>query len=322
MGVLEQGFEHEPVLVNEVVEHLNPRDSGVYFDGTVGGGGHAEAILRHAPGARYIGVDRDPQAIQASRERLAPFGERVTLTQGNFQDLETILSSVGVGLVDGVLLDLGVSSHQLDVEARGFSYWGDAPLDMRMGPDAPQTAAELVAGLDVGELTRIFQEYGEERFAARIARAIVERRAKRPIQTTSDLAELVKNAIPAAARRKGPHPARRVFQALRIAVNDELGALNQALEAAVRRLTPGGRLVVISFHSLEDRVVKHYFVESARDCICPPEVPECRCETEPTLRIITRRPVTPQESEINVNPRARSAKLRAAERVLAEGASE
>lgn len=312
-------FSHTPVLLDAVIEHLKPKPGGVYVDATVGGGGHAAAILAAAgEGARLIGLDQDPEAIAAAQQRLLPYGERVTLVRTNFRMLEGALASLGIVRVDGILIDLGVSSHQLDREERGFSYWGDAPLDMRMGPDASKTAAELLAELDAGEIAQILRDYGEERWAARIARFIVEERERRPIQTAGQLVEIIKAAIPAAARREGPHPARRTFQALRIAVNDELGALQEVLEQGVRALQPGGRLVVISFHSLEDRIVKQYFATQARGCTCPPQWPVCRCGKTPAIKILTRRPVVPAQAEVEANPRARSAKLRAAERVLDE----
>ncbi|MBO2520550.1 MAG: 16S rRNA (cytosine(1402)-N(4))-methyltransferase RsmH [Clostridia bacterium] len=312
-------FSHTPVLLEAVLEYLAPRPGGIYVDGTVGGGGHAAAILEAAgEGARLIGLDRDPEAIEAAGRRLAPFSQRVRLVQANFRALPQVLDAAGVARVDGILLDLGVSSHQLDREERGFSYWKDAYLDMRMGPDAPRTAAQLLAELEIGEIARILRDYGEERWAARIAQFIGEARKTRPIETAGQLVEIVKAAVPAAARRSGPHPARRTFQALRIAVNDELGALREVLESAVPRLSPGGRLVVISFHSLEDRIVKQRFAEEARGCTCPPELPVCRCGRRPRLKILTRRPVVPGPAEVAQNPRARSAKLRAAERVLDE----
>lgn len=316
-------FHHQPVLLREAIEFLRPGGEGVYVDCTLGGGGHSEAILQAAgASARLIGLDRDPQAIEAATRRLAPFGGRVQIVQANFAHLEAVLDRLEVEYVDGVLLDLGVSSHQLDEEERGFRYQSDAPLDMRMGPDAPRTAAELLAEAEVDEIARILRDYGEERFAERIARFIDAERRKRPIQTTGQLVEIVKAAIPARARRSGPHPAKRTFQALRIAVNDELGSLAQVLDAATNRLRPGGRLVVISFHSLEDRIVKRHFVNEARGCTCPPEWAVCQCRGVAKLKILTRKPVLPEEAEVKANPRARSAKLRAAERVLAEKGSE
>jgi S-adenosyl-methyltransferase MraW len=315
-------FDHKPVLLSEVIRFLAPRAGGVYLDCTLGGGGHAQAILASAPAVRLIGIDRDPQAVEAASRRLAPFGERFVAVQANFRELDRVLDERNVDLVDGILLDLGVSSHQLDRAERGFRYQSDAPLDMRMGPDAPKTAAELLATLPVEEIARILREYGEERFADRIARFIDQERAVRPITTSEQLVAIVKAAIPARARRTGPHPARRTFQALRIAVNDELGALKEGLEAGTRRLRRGGRLVVISFHSLEDRIVKRFFQEESRGCTCPPELAVCQCGKKPRIKILTRRPVLPDEAEVRANPRARSAKLRAAERVLEEEGSE
>lgn len=316
-------FEHEPVLLQAVIEYLRPHAGGVYVDCTLGGGGHSEAILRSAgEGARLIGLDRDPDAIEAASRRLAPFGERVRIVQANFRELDAVLEGLGETNVDGILLDLGVSSHQLDKEERGFRYQSDAPLDMRMGPDAPRSAAELLAHLEVGEIARILREFGEERFADRIARFIDEERRVRPIVTSGHLVEIVKAAIPARARRKGPHPAKRTFQALRIAVNDELGALSDVLASGVSRLKAGGRLAVISFHSLEDRIVKQHFAAEARGCTCPPQLAVCQCGKEPRIKILTRKPVLPEEAEVTANPRARSAKLRVAERVLAEKGSE
>lgn len=315
-------FEHVPVLLEEVLQFLEVRPGALYVDCTLGGGGHARAIMERSDGwARLIGIDRDPQAILAARQVLEPFGENVRIVQGNFKDLATLLDDVAAGQVDGILADLGVSSHQLDTAERGFSYHNE-PLDMRMGPDAPHTAAELLEQLEEDELVHILRTYGEERWAHRIAKAIVRRRAQRPIQTATDLAEIVKHAIPAAARRSGPHPARRSFQALRIAVNDELEALRRFLSVAVERLAPGGRIVVISFHSLEDRIVKQAFLNEARGCICPPELPVCACHRTPRLHILTRKPVVATKDEIEANPRARSAKLRAAMRVLPEGVNE
>lgn len=312
-------FAHRPVMTAEVVEYLAPRAGGVYVDCTVGGGGHARAILEAAGGAcTLVGIDRDPEALAAARERLAVYGDRVLLIRENFRNLQRVLRACGVDRVDGILMDLGVSSHQLDTEERGFSYWGDGPLDMRLGPDAPLTAEQLLATANVEELARILRDYGEERWAGRIARAIVERRDRRPIRTAADLVALIKEAVPAKARTGGPHPARRTFQALRIAVNDELGALKEGLGQAVETLAPGGRVVVISFHSLEDRIVKRRFQEESRGCVCPPELAACACGRRPRLKVLTRKPVVPGDWEREENPRSRSAKLRAAERVLGE----
>lgn len=311
-------FEHVPVLSKEVLHFLNPRRDGVYVDGTVGGGGHAELLLDQVQGdARLIGIDRDPEALEAAYARLERFKDRVTLVRSNFSALQSVLDRLGIDSVDGVLLDLGVSSHQLDTEERGFSYWGNK-LDMRMGPDAEKTAAQLLAELDEGEIERILREYGEERWAARIARFVVERRKVRPIVDVEDFVSVIKAAIPAGARQGGPHPARRSFQALRIAVNRELESLETGLAAAVDRLRPGGRLTVISFHSLEDRIVKTFMRDESKGCTCPPDLPVCACEKKPRLRVLTRKPVAAGDEELKANPRSRSAKLRAAERVFVE----
>ncbi|MBX6394729.1 MAG: 16S rRNA (cytosine(1402)-N(4))-methyltransferase RsmH [Alicyclobacillaceae bacterium] len=309
-------FRHQPVLLEQAVEALGPRPGGVYVDGTLGGGGHAEAILRaSAPDGRLIGIDQDAEAIAAASARLAAYGPRVSIVRGNFRHLSSIVRSIGVERVDGVLLDVGMSSHQVDDPERGFSYRWDAPLDMRMDPSATITARDIVNEWPEDALIRILRDYGEERWAARIGAAVVRRRAQRPIETTGDLAEIVKDAIPAPARRRGPHPARRTFQALRIAVNDELGALEEGVRAAVELLRPGGRIVVITFHSLEDRIVKRIFQEEGRECLCPPDVPVCVCGHRPRLKLLSRKPVVPDREELERNPRARSAKLRAAERL-------
>lgn len=289
---------HVPVMRDEVLWMLRPKPEGIYVDCTVGGGGHAEAVLEHAgPGAFLVGIDRDPEAIEFAGRRLARFAGAFRLVQGNFADLASILGDLGIKRVDGVLFDLGVSGHQFDDAGRGFSYMSDGPLDMRMDMGAGPSARDLVNTLPCEELARILREYGEERWASRIARFIVERRKHRPITTTAELVDVVKQAIPAAARRSGPHPARRTFQALRIAVNDELGSLARGLDQAVEAVRPGGRVVAISFHSLEDRTVKRKFAEG-RD----------------RVRTITTRPLVPCDEEVRANPRSRSARLRAAER--------
>lgn len=313
-------YTHVPVLLDDVVRLLAPRDGDLILDCTVGSGGHAAALLHAAgPRARLLGIDRDPEALERAARQLAPFGERVRLVRANYAQLESVLEREGVERVDRVLFDLGVSSPQLDDPDRGFTYRADAPLDMRMDPAEPTTAYHLVNGLTESELTRMLRDYGEERWAARIAHFIVEARAKEPIATTGQLVDIVKRAVPAAARRHGPHPARRTFQALRIAVNRELESLAAGLEAAHRRLAPCGRLAVISFHSLEDRIVKHRFRQWEKGCQCPPGAPACRCGGRPTVRVLTRKPVVATESEIAANPRARSAKLRVAERLAGDG---
>lgn len=309
--------------MSAVIEYLKPERGGLFVDCTIGGGGHAEAVLQlGGPGVQLIGLDQDREALEAAGERLKRYSDRVQLVRGNFRDLARHLDRLGIGRVDGVLFDFGVSSHQLDSDDRGFTYRSDAPLDMRMDPDAQLTAAQLVNDLDVQSLARIIQEYGEERWAKPIAVSIVDARRRRPIQTTGQLVDIIKSAIPAAARRRGPHPARRTFQALRIAVNDELGAIREGLTQAVDRLGPGGRLVAISFHSLEDRIVKSLLSRESSDCICPPQLPVCQCQHEARLHVLTRRPIVATKAELEQNPRARSAKLRAAERVLGEKETE
>lgn len=311
---------HIPVLLDEVLAFLEPAPGGRYLDATIGGGGHAEAILAKAgPDGLLVGIDRDPEARERAARRLAGLPGQVRILAGRYEELEFLLDEAGFGgtAFDGILFDLGISSFQVDEPRRGFTYQDpEAPLDMRMDPSQPTTAADLLNRLPVDELARIFKEYGEEAWAARIARFVVDRREKRPFQTAGDLVETVKAAVPAAARRKGGHPARRVFQALRIAVNHELDGLEQALRAAVRRLRPGGRLVVISFHSLEDRIVKRTFQDLAQGCVCPPGLPACACGRRPQVKLLTRSPVMPSEAEEARNPRARSARLRAVARVL------
>ncbi len=307
---------HKPVMVGEVVASLRCRAGTIYVDGTVGGGGHAAAILENtAPDGLLIGIDADGDAIREAGIRLAPFGDRKILVKGNFADMETILAGMNIGKVDGILLDLGVSSHQLDTADRGFSFTLDAPLDMRMDRSLGISACDLIHTLSADELERIIREYGEERMAGRIAGAIAESRNLSPLRTTADLAGAVVRALPG---RRGPariHPATRTFQALRIAVNDELANLHQATAFGVERLKEGGRFSVISFHSLEDRIVKNAFRAGEKGCLCPPDLPVCACGRKPTLKVLTRKPVVPGEEEIRENPRARSAKLRTAERI-------
>ncbi|MCL4425216.1 MAG: 16S rRNA (cytosine(1402)-N(4))-methyltransferase RsmH [Firmicutes bacterium] len=296
-------YYHTPVLLEEVLEYLNCRPGGTYIDATVGEGGHAAAILeKSGPEGRIIGLDQDPEAIRATAEKLAGFGPRAKLYNLNFRRLQEVAAELD-GPVDGVLFDLGVSSRQLDLVERGFTYREEGPLDMRMNLETERTAAELVNHLPERELSSLIYRYGEERWASRIARFILAARKRGPISTTRELVEIIKAAIPAAARRKGPHPAKRTFQALRIAVNDELGALQEGVRQAVEVLSPGGRLVVISFHSLEDGKVKGIFREFGE-------------KGNGQLRIITRKPVLPREEEVTANPRARSAKLRAAEKAI------
>ena len=314
MDDMEKDYGHKPVLLEECLEALAVRPEGIYLDGTLGRAGHSLEILRRLTTGRLIGVDRDLAAIEAARERLAEFGDRVTLVHGNFSDLGDILQNLGIVGVDGMLFDLGVSSPQLDEPRRGFSYMHDAPLDMRMDGTAALDARQVVNTWSGEELCRILREYGEERYAARIAQAILRRRAQAPIETTGELADIIRSAMPAAALREKQHPAKRSFQAVRIAVNGELDALPPMLEAAAEALAPGGRLAVITFHSLEDRIVKQTMRELAAGCTCPPEFPVCVCGKKPRLRLVNRKPIISGPAELEENPRARSAKLRVAER--------
>ena len=302
---------HVPVLLDRVVALLAPAATpdGVLVDATLGMGGHAEALLAATPGTRLLGLDRDPEALRRAGERLAPYGDRVRLAHAVYDAIGDVLDGERV---DGVLFDLGVSSLQLDEAARGFSYAADAPLDMRMDPTTGATAADVVNTYPVDALIRILREYGEERFAPRVAHAIV---AGRPWTTTAPLAETVRGAIPAATRRHGGHPAKRTFQALRIEVNGELTALAAALPAAIAALRVGGRLVVLAYHSLEDRAVKRAMAEGLKGCVCPPDLPICACGREPELRLLVRGAEEPTAAEVEANPRAASAKLRAVERI-------
>ncbi len=309
-------FRHTSVLAREVLAYLSPRPGGIYVDGTLGGGGHAALVLEaSAPDGRLFGLDRDRDALEAAGRRLAPYGERVTLIHENFAGMAAALHRFGIETVDGVLLDLGVSSNQLDVAERGFSFQQDAPLDMRMDRDGGETAADLVNNLPVEELTRIIRDYGEERWAKRIATFIEKAREEAPLATTLQLAELVKRAIPRGAWEERIHPATRTFQALRIAVNGELESAARGIDAGVGLLRPGGRIAVISFHSLEDRIVKERFRDLSRGCICPKGLPVCVCNHRPELKILTGKPVMATADEVVANPRARSARLRVAEKL-------
>jgi len=308
-------FHHIPVLFDEVMEWMAPEANGVYADGTLGGGGHSEGILKLSGGtARLYGIDRDLEAIAAASERLKNFPGFQAI-HGNFHDAKALLTSVGAPALNGALLDLGVSSHQLDVGGRGFSYHEDAPLDMRMDKSQGMTAAEYLADIDPNEFRRILNDYGEEKWAARIAQVFAEKRAEKPILTTGDLVAVVDAAIPKAVRRKDDgHPARRTFQAVRIAVNDELAPLEQALCDFVDLLAPGGRLLVITFHSLEDRIVKNTFRRLQNPCTCPPKMPVCVCGKKPLGKALAGGAVKPSRGETDENTRARSAKLRVFER--------
>ena len=306
---------HVSVLLNECIENLNIQPGGVYLDGTLGLGGHSYQIASRLTTGRLICIDRDETAIERAGKRLAPFGDKVTLVHGNFSDAAQIIDSLGIPGVDGMLFDLGVSSPQLDEIERGFSYMGDAPLDMRMDAGDSLTAYEVVNTWPEERLNRILWDYGEERYARRISRAILERRAKKPIGTTLELVEIIRSAMPAAALREKQHPAKRSFQAIRIAVNDELGAISQMMETAPDKLNKGGRLCVISFHSLEDRIVKSGIAARENGCTCPREAPICTCGFVQTLKSVSRKPILPSAEELEQNPRSRSAKLRVAERV-------
>lgn len=307
-------YTHKSVLLDECIEGLAIRPEGTYVDGTLGRAGHSREIARRLTTGRLVCIDRDMAAIEAAKERLAPWMDRVTLVHGNFADLGELLDRAGVDRTDGMLFDLGVSSPQLDDAARGFSYMQDAPLDMRMDTSAVLTAGTVVNTWSYEELRRILFEYGEERYAPAIAKAICRVREDRPIATTLELVEVIKEAMPAAALREKQHPAKRSFQAIRIAVNGELDALPPMLEAAVDKLSPGGRLAVITFHSLEDRIVKRAMQDMARGCTCPPEFPVCVCGKKPKLKLLNRKPIVSGEAELADNPRARSAKLRLAEK--------
>lgn len=309
-------MKHISVLLDECIKYLNIRPDGVYVDGTLGLGGHSEAILeRLTAGGTLIGIDRDDHALEDAGKRLARFGSQAVLVKGNFGDVASILSELGIPKVDGMMFDLGVSSPQLDDPARGFSYMKDAPLDMRMDERAPLTAAHILNTWSEAELRSILWRYGEERYSGRIAAAIVARREEKPFETTFELVDVIRGAMPAAALREKQHPAKRSFQGIRIAVNDELGALERMLAEAPERLETGGRLLVISFHSLEDRMVKESIRSREAGCTCPKEFPVCTCGFVQTLKSVTRKPVAPTKEEMERNPRARSARLRIAEKV-------
>ncbi len=309
------GFHHLSVLPEAVIRFLEPADGKTYLDGTLGGGGHSTLILESASGALLIGIDRDRSALTAAGARLAAYGERVRLLHGDFADVIGDSDTLGSTALDGFILDLGVSSHQLDTRERGFSFQQDAPLDMRMDTSSGETAADLVNELPEQELERIISEYGEERWAKRIASFIVKERAESLITTTFRLVDIIKGAVPKAKWDERIHPATRTFQALRIAVNSELESLERGMRAALDLLKPGGRGVIISFHSLEDRIVKHIFREYAEGCTCPRQMPVCVCGKQPRVKILTNRPVMATDEEIAGNPRARSAKLRAVEKL-------
>lgn len=308
-------FEHTSVLLQESIEALQIKKDGIYIDGTLGGGGHAEAILQKLQGGKLIGIDRDSDAIAAATERLAPFGNSVIIINSNYEHMNSIVNELRYEEVDGILLDLGVSSYQLDEGSRGFSYMKeDARLDMRMDQKSKLDAATVVNTYSDDELTRIFREYGEERFAKRIAERIVEKRQDASIQTTGELNRIIDEAIPAKYKRSGGHPSKRVYQALRIEVNDELGTLKGCIDGMIDLLSAGGRLCVITFHSLEDRIVKQAFRRNEDPCTCPKNLPVCVCGKKSKGRVVTRKPILPTEQEIQQNSRSKSAKLRVFER--------
>lgn len=308
-------FHHVSVLLEECVEGLNIRPDGIYVDGTLGGGGHSSQIVKRLTTGRLIGIDRDRVALKAAGERLAEHSNKVTLVHANFCEIRQVLNNLGIEAVDGILLDLGVSSPQLDDGERGFSYMADAPLDMRMNQKDSLSAYDVVNTWSYEELRRILFDYGEERYAPRIAEAICRKRETRPICTTLELVDVIRSAMPAAALREKQHPAKRSFQAIRIAVNDELGAVEKVMKDAIPCLNPGGRLAVITFHSLEDRLVKNGMAAAARGCTCPPSFPVCVCGKKPQVKLINKKPITSTEEELERNPRARSAKLRVCEKL-------
>lgn len=308
-------FHHVSVLLEECIQGLAIKPDGIYVDGTLGGAGHSSRIAAKLTTGRLIGIDRDNVALEAAAERLRPFEDRVTLVHANFCDMDQALQGLGIYKVDGILLDLGVSSPQLDDGQRGFSYMTDAPLDMRMNGEDTRDARQIVNTWSYEELKRILYDYGEERFAPRIAAAICRRREQAPIETTLELVDVIKSAMPASALREKQHPAKRSFQAIRIAVNDELTAVERVMGDAISRLAPRGHLAVITFHSLEDRIVKNAMQDAAKGCTCPPEFPVCVCGKKPQVKLLTRKPVTASREELEDNPRARSAKLRACEKL-------
>ena len=308
-------FAHKTVLLHETVDMLNVKPDGIYLDGTLGGAGHSLEICKRLTTGRLIGVDRDTVALEAAKKRLEAHLDKVTLVHSNFSELRAILDSLDIACVDGMLFDLGVSSPQLDDGERGFSYMADAPLDMRMNRDDSLTAYEIVNTWPREELRRILFEYGEERYAPLIAAAIERRRTEHPIETTLELASVIRGAMPPQALREKQHPAKRSFQAIRIAVNDELNSVSRMMQTAVGRLASGGRLAVITFHSLEDRIVKNSMTEAAKGCVCPPSFPVCVCGRKPSIKVLTHKPIVSGEQELNENPRARSAKLRVCEKL-------
>ena len=308
-------FKHISVLLNECIEGLNIKENGIYVDCTLGGAGHSSVILQHlSKEGRLIGIDQDKDALKAAGERLKEY-DNATLVHSNFENIKSVLDNLDIEGVDGILIDLGVSSYQLDTADRGFSYMQDAPLDMRMNREEAFSAYEVVNGYTTEQLFRIIKEYGEEKFAKRIAEFIVKAREEKPIETTFELVEIIKNAIPAKARREGPHPAKRTFQAIRIEVNRELAIIAQTINDGVSKLNKGGRMAIITFHSLEDRIVKKAYKDLTNPCTCPSGFPVCVCNNEPVIKIITRKPLEASKEELEYNPRSRSAKLRVLEKL-------
>lgn len=309
-------FSHVPVLLEECIDGLNIKPDGIYVDGTLGGAGHSSEICKRlSPNGMLIGIDRDEEALRVSSKRLEEFDCKKAFVHGNYSDIKNILRELDIEEIDGALLDLGVSSYQLDNPERGFSYMSDAALDMRMDRSEGMTAYDIVNEYSKDELYRIIKSYGEERWASRIAVFIVKARREKPIETTFELVEIIKAAVPASARRNGPHPAKRTFQAIRIEVNDELGGVKRAVDDFIDVLAPKGRLAIISFHSLEDRIVKDAYSERENPCVCPPEIPICVCGKKPEIKKINKKPIVPSESQEDENPRARSAKLRVCEKL-------
>ncbi len=308
-------FHHVSVLLNEVIEGLNIKDDGIYVDGTLGGAGHSLEIVKRIKSGKLVGIDQDLNALNKASEVLADYKDKIHLIHSNYENIDRVVKELGIFKVDGILLDLGVSSHQLDEESRGFSHNKDAPLDMRMDSSGSLTAWDVVNKYSQDELERIIKDYGEDRWAKRIAEFIVSERNEKPIETTLELVTVIKKAIPKAVRMEGHHPAKKTFQAIRIEVNRELEVLSNSIKKMVDLLNPGGRLAIITFHSLEDRIVKEAFKELFKDCICPPEYPKCICDKKREIKIITRKPIVPGLKELEINPRSRSAKLRIAEKL-------
>lgn len=308
-------FEHVSVLWEETVDGLNIKPDGIYIDGTLGGGGHSELVLKRLTTGKLIGIDQDTDALAAASERLKEYGDRFVPVHSNFSNVLNVLKDLGIDKVDGMMMDLGVSSYQLDEAERGFSYMHDGELDMRMDRSRPFSAKDVVNTYSADELNQIIRDYGEDRWAKRIAEFIVKAREEKEITRTSELVDIIKAAVPKGARKDGPHPAKRTFQAIRIEVNNELGIITETIKDISTALNPGGRISIITFHSLEDRIVKNAYRDLAQGCVCPPELPVCMCNNKPVVKVITRKPILPSDQEIEENPRARSAKLRVAEKL-------